>query len=762
MTQRQLSQELIFICLKFGIKYQSIQIDKSDPNVLDVIKKHAEDIVSKSISSLEVNDHLHHIQLFLISPDHQTPSLRLIKRASDLTPTCFIEIIIWRSDQENLTPPRDHVLAEHNYKKPTYCSHCDYFMWGLMKQGKRCKVCKQDFHHQCAEHLPADCPGDDSRSGSLMRRASSNITINSTTSQGQVFTDRDVLNVSNDSSKGKPAKRPKIFGGNNRGILVTKNPPMNSKSATISSPPGTPVSTSQTPTKPTSPTANSNLNDSTILTNSIESTTPNTPSTSLTLNGRKNARFPTDQTLQVHTRTQPIHVKPDRRKDIKLTNCQEKDGIWTATGQFGRESRQSKRAEITYDKKKFRFIQKDDQGNKHVFEIPASDIEAHRSQSSPNMATNGASDTKSVAPPSLAVIYQKLACLLLDTINEAVQSTNDRKIRSSFKMVRGTENDSKDFADLYDMNEKEILGMGRFGMVFGGTMRRNGVRVAIKKIQTTQCSQKDRENIEQEAAYLFQLNHPGILKFEGIFDFEQHIFLVTERLDTDMLNFILSNTNPKARLNEDVTRFLAFQLVAAIRYLHFKNIAHCDLKPDNVLINIFPDDVVHLKVGDFGYARTIHEHSLRYTKVGTTAYLPPEVSHDQWRHARGYNKTVDMWAIGVIIFVSLTGYFPFHEESDILPQLENIPKLFQDDIFSRITDEVKDLLRFRLLVPDAGHRMHSAGVIYHDWFQKSQGLLVSCKQLEECLEKKWLTLFFEETESNATVPVAIIEESDSS
>ncbi len=136
---------------------------------------------------------------------------------------------------------------------------------------------------------------------------------------------------------------------------------------------------------------------------------------------------------------------------------------------------------------------------------------AHRSQSSPNMAANGTSDTKSVAPPSLAVIYQKLACLLLDTINEAVQSTNDRKVRSSFKMVRGTENDTKDFADLYDLNEKEILGMGRFGMVFGGTMRRNGVRVAIKKILTNQCSQKDRENIEQEAAYLFQLNHPGLL-----------------------------------------------------------------------------------------------------------------------------------------------------------------------------------------------------------------------------------------------------------
>ncbi len=54
-------------------------------------------------------------------------------------------------------------------------------------------------------------------------------------------------------------------------------------------------------------------------------------------------------------------------------------------------------------------------------------------------------------------------------------------------------------------------------------------------------------------------------------------------------------------------------------------------------------------IGDFGYARTIHEHSLRYTKVGTTAYLPPEVSHDQWRHARGYNKTVEYGFIFIII-----------------------------------------------------------------------------------------------------------------
>jgi hypothetical protein len=207
-----------------------------------------------------------------------------------------------------------------------------------------------------------------------MRRASSNITINSTISQGQIFTDRDVSNVANDSPKGKGPKRPKMFGGNNRGILVTKAPASNPKSATIPSTPVTPTSVPQTPTKTSSIISNANQNDSSNLTNSLESST-NSTSNSVTTNGRKNARFSTDQTLHVNTRTPAMHVKPDRRKDIKLTNCQEKDGIWTATGQFGRESRHSKRAEITYDKKIFRFMQKDEQGNKHVFEIPASDLD---------------------------------------------------------------------------------------------------------------------------------------------------------------------------------------------------------------------------------------------------------------------------------------------------------------------------------------------------------------------------------------------------
>jgi serine/threonine protein kinase len=120
-----------------------------------------------------------------------------------------------------------------------------------------------------------------------------------------------------------------------------------------------------------------------------------------------------------------------------------------------------------------------------------------------------------------------------------------------------------------------------------------------------------------------------------------------------------------------------------------------------------------------------------------------------------------MWAIGVIIFVSITGYFPFHEDVEILLQLDNIPKLFQDDIFIQTTEEVKDLLRKRLLVSDAGHRMNSAGVIYHDWFQKSDALIVSCRQLEGYLEKKWLTLFFEDVDIGANILFTDVDDDES-
>jgi protein kinase D len=79
------------------------------------------------------------------------------------------------------------------------------------------------------------------------------------------------------------------------------------------------------------------------------------------------------------------------------------------------------------------------------------------------------------------------------------------------------------------------------------------------------------------------------------------------------------------RLNERITKFLIVQILCALRYLHNKGIAHCDLKPENVLLSDLVSNFPQTKLCDFGYARFIGDAQFRKTIVGTPAYLAPEV-----------------------------------------------------------------------------------------------------------------------------------------
>lgn len=219
-------------------------------------------------------------------------------------------------------------------------------------------MCKRDFHHQCAEHLAANCPGVDTRRGSTVRRTSSNST-NSSVSQAQIYTDQDMVTVAQ-----TPARRTKF--GKFFNVSISKH--SSSKNS-----PGSTLSTAASKSIMTSSIKNNDTSKS-----SITSVNGGSPVTPVMTNPTKTARPSQDQTLRVNTRpsvSSQLFIKPNQRKDLKLTNVHEQDGVWIATGQFGRESRRSKRTEILYDKKKFRFTQKDDQGNRHDFEIPVSDIE---------------------------------------------------------------------------------------------------------------------------------------------------------------------------------------------------------------------------------------------------------------------------------------------------------------------------------------------------------------------------------------------------
>ncbi|XP_061676313.1 serine/threonine-protein kinase D1 isoform X3 [Syngnathoides biaculeatus] len=140
------------------------------------------------------------------------------------------------------------------------------------------------------------------------------------------------------------------------------------------------------------------------------------------------------------------------------------------------------------------------------------------------------------------------------------------------------------------------------------------------------------------------LRHPGVVNLDCMFETPERVFVVMEKLHGDMLEMILSSE--KGRLPERITKFLVTQILVALRHLHFKNIVHCDLKPENVLL-ASADPLPQVKLCDFGFARIIGEKSFRRSVVGTPAYLAPEVLRN-----KGYNRSLDMWSVGVIIYVS--------------------------------------------------------------------------------------------------------------
>ena len=113
----------------------------------------------------------------------------------------------------------------------------------------------------------------------------------------------------------------------------------------------------------------------------------------------------------------------------------------------------------------------------------------------------------------------------------------------------------------------------------------------------------------------------------------------------------------RQKLNENETRKLFKQLFQSIKYLHERNIVHRDIKPENILL---VDKDLHVKLADFGLAKIIGEESFTTTLCGTPSYVAPEILADSKQ--RKYTKAVDVWSLGVVLYICLCGFPPFSDE----------------------------------------------------------------------------------------------------
>jgi len=262
------------------------------------------------------------------------------------------------------------------------------------------------------------------------------------------------------------------------------------------------------------------------------------------------------------------------------------------------------------------------------------------------------------------------------------------------------------FTDQYTLGKK--LGSGTFSVVREGVRKSDGARFAIKCIKKAGLSDEDREALDAEVEILRQMTHPNIMVLEDFFSEDTHYFLVTELMEGGEL---FDRIVEKEFYSEKEARDLVKLLLQAISYCHAANIVHRDLKPENLLLTSRSDDA-NIKIADFGFAKriTMNDEGLE-TACGTPGYVAPEILE-----GKKYGKEVDVWSIGIITYILLCGYPPFHHDvhTILFKMIKKGDFEFDSPYWDHVSEDAKALIS-QMLCVDPNKRPSCEELLMHSW-----------------------------------------------
>uniref|UniRef100_A0A8C5BTC1 Serine/threonine-protein kinase n=1 Tax=Gadus morhua TaxID=8049 RepID=A0A8C5BTC1_GADMO len=667
--------------------------------------------------------------------------LQRLSAAEDIHEGDLIEVVLSALATVEDFQIRPHALYVHSYKAPTFCDYCGEMLWGLVRQGLKCEGCGLNYHKRCAFKIPNNCTG-------VRKRRLSNVSLpGPSLSAPRPPPAETAVVVIEERSHQEAGKR--ILSWSGRPIWMEKmvlgrvkvphtfavhtytrpticqyckrllkglfrqgmqckdcrfnchkrcaskvprdclgevvfngepaspGPDSDSTADTMDTMDTMEVDSSDTeglrgledPEEPTTPEDKMFFMDSPYLDREKDEEPVKIISTST------NTNIPLMRVVQSikHTKRRSSTVV----KEGWMVHCSSRDNLrkrhyWRLDSKslslFQNDTgakfyKEIPLSEILQVEPCRDYSQLAQGSNVHCFEIITSTMVYYVGENhgghyhSPTLAASGVG-------PEVAQGWEKAIrqALMPVTPQSSVASAaghgkdhNELSISISVSNCQVQEN--VDIASVYQIFSDEVLGSGQFGIVYGGKHRKSGRDVAIKVIDKMRFPTKQESQLRNEVAIL--------------------------------------------------------QILVALRHLHFKNIVHCDLKPENVLL-ASAEPFPQVKLCDFGFARIIGEKSFRRSVVGTPAYLAPEVLR-----SKGYNRSLDMWSVGVIVYVSLSGTFPFNEDEDINDQIQNAAFMYPPTPWKDISAEATDLIN-NLLQVKMRKRYSVDKSLSHPWLQDYQ------------------------------------------
>ncbi|EQB77434.1 MAP kinase-interacting serine/threonine-protein kinase 1 isoform 3 [Camelus ferus] len=327
--------------------------------------------------------------------------------------------------------------------------------------------------------------------------------------------------------------------------------------------------------------------------------------------------------------------------------------------------------------------------------------------------------------------------------SEPVTIAESDKRKKKKRRARATDSLPGKFEDMYKLTS-ELLGEGAYAKVQGAVSLQSGKEYAVKRAPAEECFDQRVLGMGFDSTDLVktpETKHYGkirnILELIEFFEDDTRFYLVFEKLQGGS---ILAHIQKQKHFNEREASRVVRDVAAALDFLHTKGIAHRDLKPENILCES-PEKVSPVKICDFDLGSGVKLNNScspittpeLTTPCGSAEYMAPEVVEVFTDEATFYDKRCDLWSLGVVLYIMLSGYPPFvghcgadcgWDRGEVCTVCQN--KLFEsiqegkyefpDKDWAHISNEAKDLIS-KLLVRDAKQRLSAAQVLQHPWVQ---------------------------------------------